>query len=104
MRKLVAVTLLPFLFSGCNLGPKYKHPAFQPPVTFYNEEQAKQISIADAAWWDLFKDPVLQGLVREALKNNYDLQFATARVEQERSLLGVTRSQFYPQVGYDGSI
>jgi len=104
MRKLVAVALLPFLFSGCNLGPKYKHPAFQPPATFYNEEQAKQISIADAAWWDLFKDPVLQGLVREALKNNYDLQFATARVEQERSLLGVTRSQFYPQVGYDGSI
>jgi multidrug efflux system outer membrane protein len=104
MRKLVAVALLPFLFSGCNLGPKYKHPAFQPPVTFYNEEQAKQISIADAAWWDLFKDPVLQGLVKEALKNNYDLQFATARVEQERALLGVTRSQFYPQVGYDGSI
>jgi multidrug efflux system outer membrane protein len=104
MRKLVAVALLPFLFSGCNLGPKYKHPAFQPPVTFYNEEQAKQISLADAAWWDLFKDPVLQGLVREALKNNYDLQFATARVEQERALLGVTRSQFYPQVGYDGNI
>jgi multidrug efflux system outer membrane protein len=104
MRKLVAVALLPFLFSGCNLGPKYKHPAFQPPATFYNEEQAKQISIADAAWWDLFKDPALQGLVREALKNNYDLQFATARVEQERALLGVTRSQFYPQVGYDGNI
>ena len=61
-------------------------------------------SAADLAWWELFKDPVLQGLIREALTNNYDLRLAVSRVEQERALLGVTRSQYYPQVGYDGSI
>ena len=47
---------------------------------------------------------MLQGLIREALKNNYDLQVALARVEQERALAGVARSQYYPQVGYGGSI
>ena len=30
-------------------------------------------SEADLAWWDLFRDPVLQGSIREALKNSYDL-------------------------------
>jgi multidrug efflux system outer membrane protein len=105
MRKLVAVALLPLLsLTGCTVGPKYKHPTLQPPATFYTEEQAKQISTADLAWWDLFKDPVLQGLIREALKNNYDLQLAVARVEEERALLGVSRSQYFPQVGYDASI
>jgi multidrug efflux system outer membrane protein len=52
----------------------------------------------------LFKDPVLQALIRQALKNNYDLQVALARVEQERALAGVTRSQYFPQVGYGASI
>jgi len=45
----------------------------------------------------LFKDPVLQ-TYSEALKNNYDLQFALARVEQERALAGVSRSLYFPQV------
>jgi outer membrane protein, multidrug efflux system len=47
---------------------------------------------------------VLQSLVKEALQNNYDLQLAVAQVEQQRALLGVTRSQYYPQVGYDTNI
>jgi outer membrane protein, multidrug efflux system len=104
MRRLIAAALLSFLVGGCSLGPKYAKPTFHPPATFYTEDQAKQISIADLAWWDLFKDPVLQALIREALQNNYDLQLAVAQVEQQRALLGVTRSQFYPQVAYDGNI
>ena len=104
MRKVIAVALLPILLAGCTVGPKYKKPAFQPPANFYTEEQASANSTADLAWWELFKDPVLQGLIREAFKSNYDLQLAVARVEQERALLGVTRSQYYPQVGYEGGI
>src|SRR5262244_1286154 len=104
MRRTVAVALLPWLLSACNLGPKYNRPTVQPPANYYTEEQASQNSIADQAWWELFKDPVLQGLIREALKNNYDLQLAVAQVEQQRALLGITRSQYYPQVAYDGNI
>jgi outer membrane protein, multidrug efflux system len=105
MRKLAVVALLPLLsLTGCNLGPKYKHPTLQPPATFYTEDQARQISIADLGWWQLFKDPILQGLIRESLENNYDLQLAVARVEEERALVGVSRSQYFPQVGYDANI
>src|SRR5499427_8434258 len=104
MRRMVAVALLPWLLCACNLGPKYIRPAVQPPASYYTEEQARQNSIADLAWWELFKDPVLQNLIREALKNNYDLQLAVAQVEQQRALLGITRSQYYPQVAYDGNI
>jgi multidrug efflux system outer membrane protein len=104
MRNIIAVALLPLLFMGCAVGPKYVRPAIQPPATFYAEQQATANSAADMAWWDLFKDPVLQGLVREGLKNNYDLQLAVARVEEERALLGISRSQYYPQVGYGANI
>jgi outer membrane protein, multidrug efflux system len=101
MRKLAAAVPLLAALGGCAVGPKYARPTFQPPPSFYTEEQTQQISIADLAWWDLFKDPVLQGLIEEGLKNNYDLQLAVSRMEQQRALLGVTKSQFYPQVGYD---
>ena len=104
MRRMIAVALLPLLCAGCTLGPKYARPVVRPPADFYAAQQTTANSAADMAWWDLFKDPVLQELIREALKSNYDLQLAVARVDQERALLGVSRSQYYPQVGYDASI
>lgn len=105
MKRLIAIgPLFAFLLNGCTVGPKYKKPSFQPPDNFYSEQQASGNSVADLAWWEVFKDPVLQGLIREALKYNYDLEAAISHVEQERALLGVTRSQYYPQIGYDGNI
>jgi multidrug efflux system outer membrane protein len=55
-------------------------------------------SLADLPWWEVFRDPVLQELTREALRNNYDLRTAAARVEEARAQVGVTRSFLYPQV------
>jgi multidrug efflux system outer membrane protein len=104
MRKTSTVALLLLLLTGCRLGPNYKRPVLQTPRDFYAERQINTSSEADLAWWDLFKDPVLQELIREALKSNYDLQVALARVEEERALAGVTRSQYFPQVGYGAGI
>jgi multidrug efflux system outer membrane protein len=106
MRRL-AIGVLPLLLMGCAVGPKYNRPTIQPPVNFYAGQAATATSAnsaADLAWWELFKDPALQELIVEALKNNYDWRLAVARVEQERALLGVSRSQYYPQVGYGASI
>ena len=104
MRRISTAALLTLLLAGCSVGPKYKRPAIQAPPDFYAEQEATANSQADAAWWELFKDPALQGLIREALQNNYDLRVAFARVEQERALAGVTRSQYFPQVGYGAGI
>src|SRR5258707_61293 len=105
MRKLVAVALLPLLsLTGCTVGPKYNRPTFQPPAAFYTGGQAYKISISQFGWWDFLKNPVLQTLIPEGLKNNYGLQLALARVEQERALAGVSRSLYFPQVGYDRNI
>jgi multidrug efflux system outer membrane protein len=41
--------------------------------------------------------------VQTALTNNYDLRVAVARVEQSRALLAQSRSQFYPQLSYQGA-
>ncbi len=104
MRKLIGVSLIPLLLTGCLVGPKYKRPIVQSPPDTTRSRNPSNNSVADLAWWDLFKDPVLQSLIREGLNKNYDLQLAVSRVEQERALLGVARSQYYPQVGYNASV
>ena len=105
MRNLTAIALLPaLLVSGCiTVGPKYKRPTFQPPAAFYSDQQASATSEADLAWWEIFKDPMLQGLIKEAFDKNYDLRLAVAPVEQQ-ALLGVAHSPYYPQVGYGENI
>jgi multidrug efflux system outer membrane protein len=98
-RAIRGVIVLVF-FSGCTLGPNYSRPNIMTPENYRGAQSAAAAeSIADLPWWELFKDPVLQGLIREALKNNYDLRAAAARVELARAQIGVTKSFLYPQVG-----
>jgi multidrug efflux system outer membrane protein len=46
----------------------------------------------------VFQDPQLQELIRTALKQNYDLQIATERINAARAQVAVTRSSLFPQV------
>ncbi|HET9387409.1 MAG TPA: efflux transporter outer membrane subunit [Gemmatimonadales bacterium] len=89
------------LLSGCSVGPKYARPTVPVPDAFYAEEQlAEARSLADVAWWDVFGDPVLTGLVEEALRNGFDVREAAARVEEARARYGIARSEFFPSDAY----
>jgi multidrug efflux system outer membrane protein len=104
MRRLIAGTISLLLIGGCAVGPNYK----QPPVTVpdvYRDVQgppAPSETLADQPWWTVFHDPVLVGLIDEALRNGYDPQLAASRVEEARARAGIARSEFFPSVGYGG--
>jgi len=88
---------------ACAVGPKYRRPVVQTPDTFRDlsenpQLQAQTSSYADLPWWQVFKDPKLQELIRTALKQNYDLQIATERINAARDQLAVTRSSLFPQL------
>jgi multidrug efflux system outer membrane protein len=89
---------------GCAaVGPNYARPLVPSPAQYRFVDGAAQAqSLADSPWWQVFDDPVLQTLLREALANNLDLQLAVARVEEARARAGVAKSFFYPQV--DGTV
>jgi multidrug efflux system outer membrane protein len=89
---------------GLEVGPDYRRPAVEMPEDFRGRlGSAEAASFADLSWWEVFGDPVLQQLVRQALEGNYDLQAAVANVEQARALVGVAASRLYPQAGYEGA-
>lgn len=103
-RRCAAGLLAGLLASGCAVGPNFVRPAAETPEDYRGHVSPPEAaSIADLPWWEVFQDPVLQELVVEAVETNYELQAAVHRVEQARALVGVARSPFYPQVGYQGS-
>ena len=94
-----------FIFlSGCAVGPNYKRPIIDSPVAFRSVSEATNSPSSDLAWWEVYKDASLQNLIREALTNNYDLRIALARVEQARALAMQARSQFVPNITYNGNV
>jgi len=100
--RLISVITLLFL-SGCKVGPNYHKPVVQVPTSFRDlsenpQTQARAASYADLPWWQVFQDPQLQELIRTALKQNYDLQAATERINAARAHLGITRSSQFPQI------
>jgi outer membrane protein, multidrug efflux system len=87
------------LLAGCVVGPDYRRPEVQAPAA-YQYPAGQDGALADTEWWKAFGDPVLDGLIAEALANNRNIKVAAANIEQAAGVLQSTRSAFYPQVGY----
>ena len=102
--RLAAAALAAGLLAGCAVGPNYRRPLVDAPAETRGQiGPAEADSLADLPWWEVFDDPVLHGLVTEALQASHDLAAAAARVEQARQLVGVARADLLPQIGYQGA-
>jgi outer membrane protein, multidrug efflux system len=110
---------------GCAVGPNYKRPSVDVPATYRSTtdgsvaNEASQLqeakpkqppvesakpSFGDEKWWEVFEDRQLQGLIRTALENNYDVRIAAARVLEARAQLGITRADQLPSLSAGGNI
>jgi len=87
------------LMAGCAVGPNYSRPQLpSPPQYRFAADPAQAQTLADAPWFQVFEDPALQELIRNAIANNLDLRMAAARVEEMRARAGISKSYLYPQV------
>ncbi|MCF7957377.1 MAG: efflux transporter outer membrane subunit [Phycisphaerae bacterium] len=94
---------------GCNVGPDFVRPEtpadrdiseqFINSPEFYDPNAMIEMG----PWWQGFGDPVIADLVREALKNNYNLKAAAARVIESEALLAGSRGGRLPSVSYGGN-
>jgi multidrug efflux system outer membrane protein len=103
-RLLTSLTGLALLASlaGCKVGPNYKRPVINTPAD-YRGGLAPDIAATTSGtplgaekYTTVFTDPVLQALIAEALKNNYDVKIAADRVLEEKAAVGVTRAGEFP--------
>jgi len=103
-KRCIALSLPALLMTGCVVGPDYKKPDVPVPSDFRAQITPVDAgSFADLPWWSVFNDTALQNLIKEALKNNHDLEVAVARIEEARTQVEQVESEGRPQIGYGAS-
>lgn len=115
MKRIVVALLMACMTQTVAFGQTGKKgkKQYEPPVvltpTDYRGTGATSAApdaqtLADARWFEVFKDEKLQGLIRDALAYNYDVREAVARIDAARAQLGITRSEQFPTVGANANI
>jgi NodT family efflux transporter outer membrane factor (OMF) lipoprotein len=100
-------TLLTLLFAastaGCMGAPPYVTPPSRLPVA-YGEGSGFGTRVAvDVPWWQDLRDPMLNGLVEQALRQNIDVQQALATVREARAQSRAESGGGLPEISGDAS-
>ncbi|WGS54235.1 efflux transporter outer membrane subunit [Paraburkholderia sp. D15] len=85
-----SIGALSLLASACSLDAPYRAPstpaAASAPFVSTGHAPVTAQPLADD-WWRLYQDPVLDGLIQQALDRNRDLAVALARLAKSRAVL-----------------
>ncbi len=104
--RLTALALALALAGCAAVGPTYQRPAVDTPVAF-KEGLGAWVPAAPAdtlergPWWQLFGDPVLDGLAERVAVDNQNVAQAVAAYRQARALVAEQRASLLPQLGLD---
>ena len=102
-RTRLAACAAAIALAGCAVGPDYRKPEVDIPVSWKLDAPWQQGAPADASdkgpWWQRFGDPKLDALEAKALENNATLDLAIARLTQARASLSGSEAALYPQLG-----
>ncbi len=111
-----AARLLPMLalcgtLAACAVGPDYVRPGLDVGAAFKEAQAgapgwtpAQPGVVADSAWWDVYGDTVLDGLMDRLNTTNLDIAQAEANYRQAQALVQGARASFFPTVGLDGGV
>ncbi len=88
-----------YVHNGFQVGPNYGRPPAPIEHNWINaaDERLRENDTDIDQWWTVFNDPVLNGLVQNAYRQNLTLREAGFRVLQARAQLGIAAGEFFPQ-------
>lgn len=99
-----------FSLTACvTVGPDYTPPALDVPESWNQDGALSRPETTASAtgdisqWWRNLNDPLLSGLVVEALRASPDLRSAQAKLRESRARLAVAKAGRYPEVTASGS-
>lgn len=88
--------------SGCAIwGPNYEKPQLETPDNWKSKDSLARIDgvpLPEMAWWDRFKDPVLNDLIKRALVQNNSVQAALGNIFQAKGILHQIEMRWVPRV------
>ena len=93
--------------AACSTGPDYARPvtttAAAGSFVAANSPAVSTLAPVPSDWWRLYDDPVLDGLIADALAHNTDVRAAVARLARARAALKEVKVDRLPQAAISAS-
>jgi multidrug efflux system outer membrane protein len=86
------------LMSGCKVGGIYQQQTVATPAAYNQPANADTASLVK--WFELFRDPALQTIIRTTLENNKNLLVAANRVTEAQLQTDIIRINQLPSFNY----
>ena len=111
MKRTSFPLLSALLLSACTVGPDFKTPA-PPAVSTYAakgdaappDDQRLALGQKIAGdWWAGFQSPPLDGVIRQALSGNQDVEAARQRMAQAEEEVNAAEGALLPQISLGGT-
>ncbi len=97
----LSVAIAPLLLAGCTVGPDYKRPETKAASAQWIEPGTA--GDLDLVWWKRFGDPLMDGLITQALASSPSAREALARVKEARAGESAARGGALPSVEAKGA-
>lgn len=103
MKRILPVIYIMYMMalSSCSVYRNYQRPQDLPTDSLYRDmptASADTASLGDLPWQEVFRDTLLQRLIRHGLENNTDMQTALLRVDQAKAQLRAANLSFLPSL------
>ena len=103
MKKIIYMILCMAAVSSCHIYRNYQRPEGLPVDSLYRDtdntlSEEDSLTLGDLPWQEMFRDTLLQDLIRYGLENNTDMQTALLRVDQAKAQLKAARLSFLPSL------
>jgi NodT family efflux transporter outer membrane factor (OMF) lipoprotein len=98
LRLLTAICFL--MITACTVGPDYRRPASAASANFkelkgWKPAQPRDHELPDK-WWEIFKDPYLNGLEKQVNIGNQSIAQAEAQFRQAQSMVQSASAAYFP--------
>lgn len=101
IRTLPYPLALAVLLGGCSIGDPFVAPEAPPPAAWSGTSRTAQWPSPD--WWRQFGSPRLDALMQDAMRGNFDIAAAMARVRQAEAQVEIAGGALLPSLTGDGS-
>ncbi len=98
--RLLSLSLCVAMLSACAIGPDYQRPQAAAPAQYKEAAGWRQAnpsdSLARGAWWELYGDQQLNGLIEKKLNSaNQTVAQSEAQYRQAQALVRSARGAFF---------
>jgi len=101
IRTLPYPLALAVLLGGCSIGDPYAVPAVPPPAAWSGASHTADWPSPD--WWRRFGSSRLDALMQDAMRGNFDIAAAMARVRQAEAQVEIAGGALLPALTADSS-